>query len=604
MNEDEPLHMIVEQAVRAARAQVTAGCKMYAQSDYMNRIRQLMGQRIKQIKYKIFEPVESITENESTDPIVIFVPNDPDYVQVAVDKLKLCPKASSRKILIMPIYGRLSQKIVEESGIEKQITVEEFHCDLIAIESYMFLSPCPHCFKRVFALGDIDDLTTIGRGLVKFEMLNGVFKEVHAVGPNAIHTKHIMQELKAQVGSASFSVPPTFDSIIILDRTVDIFTPLFTQTTYGGIIDESLNNDCNFINLPDGVNNPKSETEREIVVSDDDPAYAEIRGLTLEPAVDYVNQRLKDIKEASKKMRPGIDLNTFKAAKETVQRLTRMKPYLSLHLELMGYLAKAKSADPKFHNTISFEYAAMQGLQTPPSDELAEKNLILDQNWDESLRLYCISSTVGRGLSTKFLFTEGVSDTVRRILIQRFGFDILDDIEYLEKTHLLEPQTPMYNIAKKISDLPSYEKLLKEFKLMVDPKDDTDLGTAYGGYVPLLVRIVEHITKNTLNRTKTSLLNKNRTPYVAPPKAKRGLLIGKKTVEGDKSIVRKVMVYVIGGMTQSEVSLIRSLGPKKHGGSIIFYLGTTSILTGKKLVNEIMPTIAKLHPWEPPEPQK
>ena len=64
------------------------------------------------------------------------------------------------------------------------------------------------------------------------------------------------------------------------------------------------------------------------------------------------------------------------------------------------------------------------------------------------------------------------------------------------------------------------------------------------------------------------------------------------------------MVFVIGGMTQSEISLIRSLGPKKHGGSIIFYLGTTSILTGKRLINEICPTIAKLNPWVPPEPAK
>ena len=571
MNEDEPFQMICEQAIRGARMQVEKGSRMYAQSDYMKRISQLMGNKILQLNPKCFKALETITENEATDPVVVFVPNDPEYVQNAVEKLKLCSKASSRKILIMPIYGRLSQRVLEESG---------------------------------FAMGDIDDLTTIGRGLVKFEMLNGIFKEVHAVGPNAIHTKHIMQELKAQVGSASFSVPPTFDSIIILDRTVDIFTPLFTQTTYGGIIDESLDNDCNFITLPDGVNNPNSETEREISVSDLDPAYAEIRGLTLEPAVDYVNQRLKDIKEAGKKMRPGIDSNTFKAAKETVQRLTRMKPFLSLHLELMGYLAKAKSADPKFHDTISFEYAAMQGLQNPPPEDLAEKNLILDQNWDESLRLLCITSTIGRGLSTNFLFTEGLSNTIRRILIQRFGFDILDDIEYLEKTHLLEPQTPMYNIAKKINDLPSYEKLMKEFKLMVDPKDDTDLGGAYGGYVPLLVRIVEYITKGELNRPKSNLLAKNRTPYVAPPKAKKTFLIGKKHVEGDKSVVRKVMVFVIGGMTQSEISLIRSLGPKKHGGSIIFYLGTTSILTGKRLINEICPTIAKLNPWVPPEPAK
>ncbi|OHT06075.1 Sec1 family protein [Tritrichomonas foetus] len=580
---DDPFQAIVEQAKRDVKKFVKRGTSAYAHKDFIRRIYALLGSSISQLGLRCFENVESIVEdNNAKGDVVVFLPNDASYVASACEKLKLLPK-TNRMLLIMPIYGRLAQKAVEDSGLKGDVTVEEFHADLITLEKYMFLVPCPHCFRRVFVEDDIEDLTSISRALVKFEMLNGKFPIIHAFGENANRTKHIMEEMKAQISSTAFNAPQTFESIVIIDRSCDIFTPLLTQFTYGGILDENLNPPCNILQLPEAI-----KYERDtIVLSDNDLAFQELRGMQLEPAVDRVNQELKEIAEAKKKMVPGMDTNTFKLMRAKAERLQKIKPLLSLHLDLMGYLANKKKFDPSFPPTISYEYETTLGLILKPPPELADKPMMLDERWDEALRLYCISSVFARGLP------NAVANNVRRQMLERFGIDALDDIENLARGHLFEPEIPFYKLIDRFHDLPKYEKLKDAFKLMVDPKDPNDLGSFYGGYVPLSVRLVENaINEQIYKGKKISLLADNRTPYYKPEQhSKRGLFY--KAPEHDKSIVRKVMVFVIGGMTATEISMIRAMGPKFHQSSLEFYIGTTSILTGKRLINEVCPSIRK-----------
>ena len=593
---DSPFQIIVEQARREAKRLVKRQSRIYAQSDFLKRIQILLGPDLRRLSPKCFDPLESIvSEDSSTGDVAVFVPNDPNFVKFACEKLKLFPNMS-RTIFIMPIYGRMSQKAVEESGIEKDITVEEFHAEIMMLEEYLFLVPAPHCFRRVFCEADIDDLTSISRALVKFEILHGTFPLIHAFGPNAMKTKHIMQEMRAQIGRDAFTTAPTFKEIIIIDRSCDIFTPLLTQFTYGGIIDENLEVDYNMLKIPETIKWDGGDT---IVISDSDLAFQELRGLPLEQAVERVKTELDEIKETQSKLKPGLDVNTFRIMKAKGERLKELKPLLSLHLEIMGFLANKKKFEPNFSETIEFEYQSTLGLLLKPPAKLSDYFMLTDENWDEAIRLYCISSVFARGLSSKD------AANIRRMILLRFGMEALDDIEYLARGHLLEPEVPFYKIIDRFHDLPKYEQLNKIFKLMVDPKDETDLGNFYGGYVPLTVRLVENTVNRKIdgNNKMINLLEQNRTPYYRPENLPKKSIFSKEP-EPDRSIVEKYMVFVIGGMTASEISMIRAMSMKFHQGSKEFYIGTTSILTGKKLINEVCPCIAKLNPWKPPPPEK
>lgn len=103
-------------------------------------------------------------------------------------------------------------------------------------------------------------LTTVARSLQKLEATFGAIPNVKAKGPQAALALHRFLGLKRQRlvrreqqqqgvaepdgagdGGASGPAlrdPPEIDTLVILDRAVDLVTPLLTPLTYEGVIDE------------------------------------------------------------------------------------------------------------------------------------------------------------------------------------------------------------------------------------------------------------------------------------------------------------------------------------------------------------------------------
>lgn len=567
---------IIDQAAREfSMLNVPKGALCVIPENFQQRIFRLLGGRVQRAFAKILT-IEEATGSTAKGDIFAFVPNEADVVRSVCDVYKTYPNYN-RTILIIPIYGRLSQIAVEESGIEKDIKVTEFHADLMCFENYEFLVPVPNCFRRIFAENNIDDLTTIARALVKIEMLNGVFQKIHTIGPMAARVKHILQEMKEQISTNAFIEAPTFSNLIIIDRTADLYTPLATQFTYEGILDESFSPPCNVLDLPESIKFPN----RTITLSDDDGAFKEIRGMQLPVAVEKVSEEIAAIGKVKRSLKPGMDTNQFKIQAANAKRLSELKPLLTLHLDIMDYLVKLKANDPDFKKIIDFEYQTQLGLEIDPP--MAQKYCIMDQNWDEAVREYCIQCLYQRGLQNKYL------TNVRRLLIEKFGAQVLDDLDNLIRVNLLVAKIPAYRIFT--AKLPTWEQTNKIFNLIASPTDEEDFGQFYdGGYVPLLCRIIESAIMGTMNRKKKAILDKNNTSY-EPPVEEKSFFSRKSGI--DKTVSQKICVFVIGGIVPTEAAIIRSMGIKLFQGAVEFYIGSTSILSGKRFIQEICPTIGK-----------
>ena len=48
----------------------------------------------------------------------------------------------------------------------------------------------------------------------------------------------MMMRKKREAADSENQVPPQIDTLLLIDRNVDLLTPLFTQLTYEGLIDE------------------------------------------------------------------------------------------------------------------------------------------------------------------------------------------------------------------------------------------------------------------------------------------------------------------------------------------------------------------------------
>lgn len=62
----------------------------------------------------------------------------------------------------------------------------------------------------------------------------------------------MMMRKKREAADSENQVSPQIDSLLLIDREVDLLTPLFTQLTYEGLIDELY-----------GIQNSKSDYRQE-----------------------------------------------------------------------------------------------------------------------------------------------------------------------------------------------------------------------------------------------------------------------------------------------------------------------------------------------------
>ena len=74
---------------------------------------------------------------------------------------------------------------------------------------------------------------------MSLQSLYGIFPNVVGKGRYTRNLFELMTRMRRDIG-VDYDPPlsPLFDTLMIIDRTVDLITPVVTQLTYEGLIDE------------------------------------------------------------------------------------------------------------------------------------------------------------------------------------------------------------------------------------------------------------------------------------------------------------------------------------------------------------------------------
>ena len=93
--------------------------------------------------------------------------------------------------------------------------------------------------QDLYVENETSSLYQIARGLMTIQSLFGTFPNVIGKGRYARQVFELMSRMRRDIGVDSDPpITPQFDTLLILDRTVDLTTPVVTQLTYEGLIDE------------------------------------------------------------------------------------------------------------------------------------------------------------------------------------------------------------------------------------------------------------------------------------------------------------------------------------------------------------------------------
>jgi hypothetical protein len=222
-------------------------------------------------------------------------------VQLISNQIKTHQKQNlniDHTIYFLPRKSLICDNYLQEQGVYGDITIGEFHLDIIPYDNDIISLDIDDSFKHLFLEGDISVLKLLSNALMKFQILYGAFPKIIGKGDSANLLADMLENSRLEyltLNGGTTMKESDFDSLFIIDRTVDLITPLKTQFTYEGMLDELFGIKSCFVELDSSVftdkNGPSSVHARpkKILLNEMDVVFKDIRDQSFEVVGDILS---------------------------------------------------------------------------------------------------------------------------------------------------------------------------------------------------------------------------------------------------------------------------------------------------------------------------
>lgn len=472
---------------------------------------------------------------------------------------------------------------------------------------------------------------------MQIQQRHGLFPRLLGKGDNARKLANLLlrarKELDADEASTQFTTMPStsIESLIIIDRDVDFATPLLTQLTYEGLIDEFI-----------GIKHNRAEVDTSVVgAAPQSRQVAPSSSITSTPAVKQSLKRviqLDSSDELFEEMRSsnfaliGPKLNkiarqlaadyegrhqaqSIKDLRELVNKLPGLQQQhqsLGIHTNLADDMTKSTRSDT-FNKELEIQQNIAAGTDPIYQHEAIEELICRDVPLADILRLLCLESTVAGGMRPKDL------DLFKRQILHAYGYQHLLTLDKLEKMDLLQARSSSGALLLPVGGgtnnatgtKTNYAYLRRELRLIIDEyneQDPEDIAYVYSGYAPLSIRMVQCILQKQYLQT----LHKSPLPLTPSSTGWSGFEDILKSAKGPTfSITQKatdekaskakaalsgtggwktIFIMFVGGITFTEIAALRFVAKKMVDSGLRrkLVICTTSIISGRSVIEGIM----------------
>eukprot|EP01028_Stygiella_incarcerata_P000405 TRINITY_DN1047_c0_g1_i3.p1 TRINITY_DN1047_c0_g1~~TRINITY_DN1047_c0_g1_i3.p1 ORF type:complete len:552 (-),score=149.97 TRINITY_DN1047_c0_g1_i3:81-1736(-) len=439
----------------------------------------------------------------------IFLLNEPDlgdlgdlhtvlYItRPSIDLMKLVAKqihAQAKKDIsffcfFVPRRTLLVERILEELGCLGDIRkMGEFNLDLIPFDDDLLSMELPFAFRECILDGDRTSLHYIARSMLKLQTLFGVIPNVMGKGDNAFMVFEMMKRMHSELSIDVLNMHPEIDTVIFVDREADMITPLMTQLTYEGLIDEifGVRNGFMTVQLDAKPGDPKAAgadgkhaPPTKVPLNSSSRLYSEIRDLHVSAVGPVLNKKAVFINENYKERHHAKTVTQIRDFMKKFPNLQEDHKALGIHVNVAEKIQKA-IREPQFRRKIEIEQSIVTSTSEKETWEYIEECMNRQEPLHKVLRLLCLASLTQNGLKTKQF------EFFRKEILQTYGYEVLLTLHNLEKCGLLKRSESGKNA------FPTLRKGLKLYDEGVDEVDPKDISFAYSGFAPLSVRLIQH----------------------------------------------------------------------------------------------------------------
>ena len=474
----------------------------------------------------------------------------------------------SYKIVFVPRKLETCDFILEKEGVYGYVEIFEWNLHLIPLDAHLLSLERFETFESIYIEKDLTILHSIAKSIILLEEVYGPIQVIHGKGHHSQMVWELFHRLKELINpqQRSRADGSGITELIIFDRQCDFITPLFSQLTYEGILDDVIHIQSGHIHISKEITGKKQDTK--VVVNTKDPVFGVIRSLYFSSVPNTLSAITKGLKA---RYTEGKNLSSIPELKNFVQKLPELvkkHDSLSFHTKVSGHITE-KMKQQEFPRQLEIERAILEVVDKTHITEYIEECIQRQMPYHIPLRLICLMSTTNNGIKPKYLLN------LKRAFLHSYGYKHLVTFYNLIKVGLLQQkeEEPQSKAVKS-----TFKQLSKQLKLVPrDPKSydvhsPKDMSYVFGGaYKPLSCAVVEYLVRTGGWRGLDDTIKSWYGPAFTHSYTQASPLVRD----------RIIMVYFIGGVTFSEVNALQLLGKLTN---IRFIIATTNTINSSSLV--------------------
>ncbi|CAK5280414.1 unnamed protein product [Mycena citricolor] len=558
------------------------------------------------------------------------------HIKIIADQIKRHAKEGQQHtytLLLVPRISTLATRILEEEGVLGDVHIASYNLQFIPIADDVISLENEMAFKEIWVDGDETAIYDSAQALVTLEKLYGLFPRIVAKGDHAARLSTLLgRPLPTDAAAPDLlqTQSEKIDSLIILDRRVDMITPLLTQLTYEGLTDELIGIKNSHVELPVSLLSPpapganvnppaapvsslkKVEAKKKHHLSTStDPLFAELRDLNFSAIGRRLNKVARRLDEDYKGRHQAKTVAQLRDFVGKLGGLQSEHQSLRLHTGLSEIIVPMTRTDI-FNKTLEIQQNLLASYEVSNQITAIEDLIAQGADMQTVLRLLCLASITAGGIKPKPL------ENLKREILQAYGYNFLPLLLAISSHPLaiLLPNIP----ATPASDKYPFSAVRKSLRLLIDDTPEAldevenDISFVYSGYAPISVRLVQCVAQkggvlsNPAEKEKAGVEQTHIKAQAHPIAGWRGFEDIVATIPGETvdvvqsgtsttpapmaSLLRPMhkptttLVFFLGGCTYTEIAALRWVGRQNKGRK--FLIATTGIINGRNMFESIV----------------
>lgn len=472
------------------------------------------------------------------------------------------------------------EKLIKEELLDT-FQIYNFNIDIEPLDADLYCLESDESFREIYIDKNYDSISKLAEVVLKFEAAFGKIQSKYIKGDMA---KIFNDYLTLKEAEHKLKTNEQILGMIVLDRSIDFITPLLSNYTYEGMIDEYLGINKGNITVkrsftksilkPDYRKKKPDDNIEYPLTSDVNGFFSDLRCMHYITATNYIssiNDKYVAKFDKNKEVRTTDQMvETFSSFKD----FKSIESYLNDNTNFLKLLYnEVKNIDDA--NIRQHKLALINGdnkkVETYYNDYISEKKDLY-----KILNVIILQSLIQNGIENYFLLKREIMNIYG--YQQIFLFRNLESLNLVKEKENITLQKLFKSRFQQINE--NLNLINRNFKL----RETNDLSYIVEGYCPLTLKLIEKAGEGGWSEIRETL---NLIP------GKTSIPFNEKEVANPTENINTIFVVFLGGITYAEIEGIRYLNRKykeiydksndENKTRKQFIIITTQILNSKKL---------------------